>query len=60
MKILFIPSTNPSVKLMSSLAGWFAMRGHDVALVANLDQQHYLQSLGAAGHAVLDFKMLLL
>lgn len=56
MKLLFIPSTNPSVKVMSVLAAWLCTRGHDAALVANYSQQQYLGSVGAMGHEVLDFK----
>lgn len=59
MKILFIPSTQPSVKLMSSLAAWLSARGHESGLVVNQDQQVYLRSLGVPKHGVLDFKTLI-
>ena len=56
--ILFIPSTTPSIKLMSQLAGWLSSRGHNSALVMNGQQRAALESMGVADHGVIDFKTL--
>jgi hypothetical protein len=56
--LLFIPSTNPSVKLMSSLASWLNSQGMESALVVNPQQQDYLRSVEKCSHTILDFKTL--
>ena len=56
--IVFIPSTSPSVKVMSTLASWFSVRGLPSALVANSQQQILLRSVGELNHEILDFKTL--
>jgi hypothetical protein len=58
MSILFLPSSNPSVKLMSNFAEWISAHGQSVAIVANNDQQRFLKSMGVTGYKILDFKTL--
>ena len=56
--ILFLPSSNPSLELMSKVARWMFEQGHSVAIVANNNQQCLLKDLGEPGCEVLDFKTL--
>ncbi len=59
MKILFIPSTNPSVKTMAALAGWLSARGYEVKMVVNPQQKSYLMNIAdAEGFQLIDFKSL--